>query len=100
MAKYAFITDAETTHEAMGISEKRADFLIEKARETCLRTFVFDKEIDTYPKALEALINEAQPENVVEAMFVGSVFGRMFAKMSEMTEIMSNALADAQQTKE
>ena len=100
MANYAFNTDAETTYEAMGFSEERADFFIAKSREVCLRALLTDKEIDNDVKALEALINETQPANVVEAMFVGNVFGQTYAKVAQMAAVLNKALSGARRDEE
>lgn len=71
MNKYEFNHGGKTTFEALGISDERMDCLVETLTDVAKRAVFTDKEIDSISKALEVLMNEAQPSTFVEAMAIG-----------------------------
>ncbi len=91
--KYVFSDDHSKSYENIGISESRHDEMFEIAKSVCMRAMFFDESINTRTRAIELFLNEAQPENLVEAFWFGCVFmdvwtqteniGKQISKMIE-----------------
>lgn len=84
MKKFAFNHDLETTSDALGISDEGQKRFHEAVMSTVLKAVITDQAIDCHSKALERLINEGQPANIVEAMFLGYMYGRAEMKFVEV----------------
>ena len=93
MAKYALLTEKDNLHEAIGVTEDRIDELIEKCRNVCIRAVLTDQEMDNIVKATEALLNETQPQNIVEAVVIGKLFGRMYERTIQEAKRMEHILS-------
>jgi len=80
MKKYTFSTDFETVSENIGVSTKRYNLFVEKAKEVSMRAIMFDKSITEKSQAMEIYLNEIQPSNDVEAFFAGVVYMDIFTQ--------------------
>ncbi len=89
MNKYAFNHDAETNFGALGISDERMDEIIEVLTSVVTRAVFTDHSINSTSKALEALINEAQPSTVVESMAIGYHYALMQASAVKVAKSIS-----------
>lgn len=84
MKRFAFNHDLDTTSEALGISDEGQKRLHEAVMSTAFKAVITDHAIDCPSKALERLINEGQPANVVEAMLLGYLYGKAEMKFAEV----------------
>lgn len=92
MAKYAFNNDAQNLSDAMGVSNQRWEELSAAAQKTATAALFTDESISNYGRALEMLINEAQPVGEVEAMALGYIFGKGCEKAKRLVERLNEAI--------
>lgn len=74
--------------DGLNIEESRFDQLNEIAKDTVLRAFFFDMEMNDKLKMLEFAINEAAPKGEIEAMILGYMIGRGEAQAHEIHKQM------------
>ncbi len=79
MKKYAFIHEAEHVSESLGISEKRNQEIFDHVKEAF-------RENNSPSTIMEAAINAAQPQNDVEAMYIGFVVSDITQKFKAFQE--------------
>lgn len=77
MEKYAFIHEAEYVNESLGISDKRHQEIFDDVKEAFLKN-------DSPSTIMEAAINAAQPQNDVEAMYIGYLASDITQKAAAM----------------
>lgn len=90
--RYAFNHDTQKINEAMGIDEQRSDELLSASKKAVFAAFVSDDKINDTVKMIELCINEGQPKNIVEALFMGFHLGRGEVKISELARKMQAML--------
>ncbi len=93
MKKYAFNHDANLLYETIGITEERFGQLQDAAKETVIAAFFAEKNISDTGDAIEMLINKGQPENEVEALLLGYMYGKNEEKTRLVTENLIKAIA-------
>lgn len=93
MKKYAFNHDTNLLYETIGITEERFDQLQDAAKETVIAAFFTEENISDTGDAIEMLINKGQPENEVEALLLGYMYGKNDEKMRLVTENLIKAIA-------
>ena len=93
MKKYAFNHDTNLLYETIGITEERFDQLQDAAKETVIAAFFTEKNVSDAGDAIEMLVNKGQPENEVEALLLGYMYGKNDEKMRLVTENLIKAIA-------
>jgi hypothetical protein len=84
--KYAFNHDENSISGVTGISDQRINELAKAAQKTVMAAYFVDDAISDTGRALEMLINEGDPQTVVEALVLGQMFGKAEGKMKEVAK--------------
>lgn len=92
MTNYAFNQDGNGYGETMGIPEDRVEMFQSATKAMAFRAAISDKNISRDSQAFEELLNDLQPQNVVEAILIGRLFGGYLEMNQRIAKKMAKQL--------
>lgn len=92
MAKYAFNHDSNDFGTALGIDSEQIELIQEHTKDMAVRAVLTDRKINTDSKAFEILLNKLQPDNIVEALLIGRLYGGYVEKMKQVGDSLAETI--------